>query len=411
MAELITMPKLSDTMEEGAISEWLKKEGEQVKSGDALVSIETDKATIEYASPEAGVLLKIIVAAGAAAPIQAPIAIIGKKGEDYTALLTVHDKKRSAPATHKAGAMETTSPPLSTPLPAASEDSRRLRASPLARKMAKAEGFDLRQLTGSGPHGRIVRQDVDAALHAGSTQGGSSLVARAEDQRIPVTMMRKTIAKRLVQSKNEAPHYYLKVSANVEQLLTWRQYLNGAKGVAEGTLAKVSINDILLYLTARVLRLHPEINASWLGDTIVQHGKINLAMAVALPQGLISPVLNEVDRLALREIATLSRLLVKKAEEGRLLPQDYQEGTFTISNLGMTVVEDFTAIINPPQAAILAVGKIRDEVVVGARGDFRAQKRLSLTLSCDHRVIDGMMGAQFLNTLVSYLENPLLLLA
>ena len=398
MAELLTMPKLSDTMEEGGISEWLKKEGDEVSSGDPLVSIETDKATIEYASPVDGTLLKILVQAGSAVPIQTPIAVIGKKAEDFSALLSPKSSKVVTPEEPAKSIPQMKAPEVVVPSSIATTE--RIKASPLAKKVAAAKGLSLDTLQGSGPQGRIVVRDVPAA----------SSFRVQEDKRMTLSMMRKTIAKRLVQAKNEAPHFYLRVSANVDNLLAWRSKLNGVSEVKEERLPKVSVNDQLIMLVARALRRHPEINASWQGEHILQHGQINMAIAVALPQGLITPVLVDADRLGLREIATRAKALIQKAHAGQLTQDDYQGGTFTISNLGMTLVEEFTAIINPPQAAILAVGAVRDEVVVNPEGGFKAQKRLSLTLSCDHRVIDGLVGARFLETLVAYLENPLSLL-
>jgi pyruvate dehydrogenase E2 component (dihydrolipoamide acetyltransferase) len=230
---------------------------------------------------------------------------------------------------------------------------------------------------------------------------------RGEDQVIPLSQMRKTIAKRLLAGKNEAPHFYLTASCNMEQVLHWRQDLNTSKSVQENLEAKVSVNDIIIMAASHALRSHPTVNSSWQGDSILQHGGINIAMAVALPTGLVTPVIRDTDHLGIREIARTAKAFGEKARTGRLTNDDFAGGTFTISNLGMTCVEEFTAIINPPQAAILACGRTVPTPWVSERGELIVQNRMKVTLSCDHRVVDGMVGAKFLETLVSYLEAPL----
>jgi len=434
MATVIEMPKLSDTMEEGAVAKWLKKEGEPVDEGGAICEIETDKATMEYQSPAGGVLLKIIVQPGKTVALNTPLAVVGKKGESFDLeQLVAAAAKAAAPAAKPAAPAKAAAPapaPRTTavaapraPVPqaappvvrAAPVGDGRVRSSPLARKIAAASGIDLGAISGSGPGGRIVQRDVEGAAPGGRAQ--SAAAARAlpapvmtpgVDQTIPVTMMRKTIARRLLAGKNDAPHFYLTVSANMQRMNDWRTHLN--KTSAE-TGIKVSVNDLVIMAAARALTQHPGVNSSWQGDTILQYGNVHVAVAVALPTGLVTPVVRHADQLGIRHIAVQSRDLATRAKAGQLGNEDYSGGTFTISNLGMFGIEEFTAIINPPQAAILAVGATIPTPAVDATGKIVVEPRMKMTLSCDHRVVDGAMGAQFLQTLVSYLEDPLLMLS
>lgn len=425
MATVVEMPKLSDTMEEGGIANWLKKEGEAIKEGEPLVEIETDKATQEYESPGSGVLLKIIVAPGKTVPLRTPIAVIAKKDEkvDLAALLAAAVGK--APADAATPAATATATPAAKPSIAASvaphpaapgsgdQGRGRLRASPLAKRLAKDQGLDLQSIAGSGPGGRIVARD----LEVGRTRGVPEPVARvsvqpaAEDRTMPVTMMRKTIAKRLTAAKNEAPHFYLTVSCDCTQLLAWRTRLNDEAAKSQGQLPKISVNDIVILAASRALKLHPMVNASWQGDTIQLNGNAHIAMAVALPEGLVTPVLRHADSLGLRAIAAQTAQLGALAKAGKLGNQDFLGGTFTISNLGMFGIEEFTAIINPPQAAILAVGAAIKVPAIANDGQLTVATRMKMTMSCDHRVVDGATGAQFLKTLTQYLEDPMLMMA
>lgn len=406
MANFVNMPKLSDTMEEGGIAQWFKKEGDSVKEGDLLVAIETDKAAMEYPSPESGVLLKILVEPGKAVALQTPIAIIGAKGEDISALLSSGPQKAKTPAAAAAAT------PAQKPVersPEKRESGGRIKASPLAKKIAVSEGINLNSITGSGPGGRIVSRDLHAGEKAAPKTAAVSMANRA-DQRIPHTMMRKTIAKRLLAGKNDAPHFYLTTTIDMSQAQTWREQINAGEDVAAKKTPKISINDIVCFATSRALRSHPLLNASWQEDAILLHGSVHLAIAVALESGLVTPVVQNADMLGLKDLARRIRELVDLAKTQKLKPEDYSTGTFTVSNLGMTVVDHFTAIINPPQAAILAVGRIQNQVTVDAKGAFVAKPMMQVTLSCDHRVVDGMVGAQFLKTLSEFLENPLLML-
>ena len=422
MAYVIEMPKLSDTMEEGGIANWLKKEGESVKVGEPLVEIETDKATQEYESPEDGFLLKILIQPGTTVGLRTPIAIVGEKGESFDlAALTAAAKpqaSKAAPAVSgTTGGPESVAKSASvaapvTPVVAKGADGR-VKASPLARKKAAELGVDVASVAGSGPGGRVVMRDVDAvAEHGASTQVvaglGAAFVAGPQSTTVPVTMMRKTIAKRLVAAKNEAPHFYLTVSADVSGLVEWRTRLNAEAG--KSGAQKVSLNDLVILGVSRALVRHPMVNASWQGDTIIQHHAAHICVAVALPQGLVTPVIRNAHLLGLRDIARQVSELAAKAKDGKLTNDDYAGGTFSISNLGMFGIEEFTAIINPPQAAILAVGAAVPTPWVDAKGQMVVQQRMRMTLSCDHRVVDGAMGAQFLKTLVGFIEDPMQLL-
>lgn len=421
MAQIITMPKLSDTMEEGGISSWLVKEGQSFEEGAPLLAIETDKATVEYASPYSGTLLKILAPEGKACKLQEPIAVFGEKGETFNLdELLKGSGKTPAPApapekksddTPKQSSPEPKKEKVPTPTVQEETSShdphdQRAKASPLAKKMAKEQGIDLASLAGSGPNGRIVARDVKAS----PTRSAQAVQSR-EDRKIPLNMMRKTIAKRLLAAKNEAPHFYLTVSANMEKILRWREDLNAHKDVVSGNAAKVSVNDLLILIVSKALRLHPVVNSSWHDDYILEYGSVNVAFAVALPNGLITPVVFGSDSLGIREIARLTKELGEKAKKGALKTEEYLNGTFTISNLGMTKIEEFTAIINPPQSCILAVGRTQAVPHVDENRQIVIQDRMKMTLSCDHRVVDGMTGAKFLETLVDFLENPLAMLS
>lgn len=445
MAKIIEMPKLSDTMEEGGIARWLKKEGDVVKEGDVLVEIETDKATMEYESPNSGTLLKILVQAGKTTALNAPIAVIGDKGEkvDIDALIAANPasgpaKKESAPKKDtpaKSVAAPTPAPVVAAPAAQRAEQPApalkqspggRVKSSPLARKIAEEKGIDLAAVQGSGPNGRVILRDLDNAPTAGTKSAKSServvnytpraVSASGEDTFTPASMMRKTIAKRLHAAKNDAPHFYLTISANMTKMTAWRESLN--QEAEKSALPKASVNDLVIMAVAKALKLHPGVNASWESpangaesEGIRQFGQVHVAMAVALPTGLVTPVIRNTDHLGIRDIAFFSRDLATKAKAGQLTNEDYAGGTFTISNLGMFGIEEFTAIINPPQAAILAVGAVIKQPAVDEKGQVVAQSRMKMTMSCDHRVIDGAMGAQFLQTLVKYLEDPLMMLA
>ena len=444
MAEVIEMPKLSDTMEEGGIASWLKKEGDFIEEGEAFVEIETDKATMEYNSPIEGYLLKILVPAGKSCPLNTPICMVGEKGEKANGAPSAPAKAETkaaapapsaatpaAPAPEKMAETEpakeapiTTPKSPTTPTAEASLSTDRLRASPLAKKVAEDKHIDLRQVSGSGPGGRVIVRDVEQAVAGGTSTGVAKASPALSDsaaapvapkapaavgdfEDVPVNMMRKTIAKRLLAAKNDAPHFYLVRSVNTKTLTAWRTRLNENADKDK----RVSVNDLLVLAVSRALIKHPEVNASWQGEYIRRFKAAHVAVAVAIPDGLITPVVRNAHALGAREIAAQTKDLIGRTKAGKIAPEEYQGGTFSISNLGMMGIEHFTAIINPPQAAILAVGATIKMPWVGSTGELEVQERMTMTMSCDHRVIDGAVGAIFLETLVSFLEDPMAILS
>jgi len=418
MAEIIEMPRLSDTMTEGVIAKWHKKVGDLIRPGDLLAEIETDKATMEFEAPIGGALLYIGAPEGKPIPIGAPIAIIGKPDEDISALLN----RGASPAPPESITSPTPAQPqpAATPPPPAEAPARvpaspalgappaetRLKASPLARSMAQKAGIDLHQVHGTGEGGRIIRRDVEAYLsHAVATTPVATPAqpAAAPYQEVPLSQMRKTIARRLTASMQEAPHFYLTRAVSMEAAATWREKLNALSP------HKISFNDLIIKAVAMALRKHPYLNAAWMGDHIRLYQEIHIGFAVAVEEGLIVPVLRHADRKGLSEIAAETVLLAQKARERKLAPEEYSGSTFSISNLGMFGIEEFTAVINPPEAAILAVGAIQPTPVV-KDGQVVVERRMRVTLSCDHRVVDGATGAAFLETFTQLLEEPARLL-
>ena len=418
MAEIIEMPRLSDTMTEGVIAKWHKKVGDLIRPGDLLAEIETDKATMEFEAPIGGALLYIGAPEGKPIPIGAPIAIIGKPDEDISALLN----RGASPAPPESITSPTPAQPqpAATPPPPAEAPARvpaspalgappaetRLKASPLARSMAQKAGIDLHQVHGTGEGGRIIRRDVEAYLsHAVATTPVATPAqpAAAPYQEVTLSQMRKTIARRLTASMQEAPHFYLTRAVSMEAAATWREKLNALSP------HKISFNDLIIKAVAMALRKHPYLNAAWMGDHIRLYQEIHIGFAVAVEEGLIVPVLRHADRKGLSEIAAETVLLAQKARERKLAPEEYTGSTFSISNLGMFGIEEFTAVINPPEAAILAIGAIQPTPVV-KDGQVVVERRMRVTLSCDHRVVDGATGAAFLETFTQLLEEPARLL-
>lgn len=426
MAEIIRMPRLSDTMEEGNIVAWLKKEGEKVKAGDVLAEVETDKATMELESFFDGVLLHIGVPSGPV-PVDGIIAIIGKEGEEYKHLLgtapiapeikntTSNPEKESpvqAPSSESSKSM--LAPSVKQELeevPAG--DSKRVKASPLAKNLAADAGLSISEIQGSGDQGRIIKKDVEnflatkpASQGPTPSQTAPQFVDPAKTFKygdVAVSQMRKTIARRLGESKFTAPHFYLTVEINMDNAVSARTAINATAPV------KISFNDFVIKACAAALRKHPAINSSWFGDKITYHQDINIGVAVAVEDGLLVPVINHADLKSMSFINQEVKELASKAKTKKLTPQEMQGNTFTISNLGMFDIEEFTAIINPPDACILAVGSIikkpivnGDQIVIG--------NMMKVTLSCDHRVVDGATAAQFLQTLKAMLENPVLII-
>ena len=426
MAEVIRMPKMSDTMEQGTIVTWLKKVGDIVQSGDILAEIETDKATMELEAYEEGTLLHVGVQEKEAVPINGVLAIIGNPGEDISALLeeikqpvqTEATTPKVATATPAMTSNRASTPaqpppiePTKAPAQAAepSNTSQRIFASPLAKKMAQDKGYDLAAINGTGEGGRIIKRDVESFV--ATVQPSASLpkitlpaaVGEEAYEEVPASQMRKTIAKRLTESKLSAPDFHLTVQVDMDKVVASRPNINRYAPV------KVSFNDIIIKAVAAAIRHHPDINVAWLGDTIRYNKHIHIGVAMAVEAGLLVPVVCFADHKSLAYLAAEVKELSHKAHNNQLQPQDCQGSTFTISNLGMLGIESFTAIINPPSACILAIGEIK-QVPVVKEGTVAPGYVMKATLSCDHRAVDGAIGAAFLKTLKALLEDPLRLL-
>ena len=417
MAEIITLPKMSDTMTEGVIVRWTVKVGDSVKSGDIIAEVETDKATMDMEVYSKGQILHLIASEGQAIPVDAAIAIVGQPGEDFQALLSggasaATNNNSTASNTESSNNTPVTQAPVSNsaPVVSVSDAKGRVLASPLAKKIAAEKGIDLNGIQGTGENGRIVKKDLENASPAASssTSSASAPISQAVTGQesfteVPVSQMRKTIAARLGESKFTAPHFYLTVEINMDKATAAREQMNAISDV------KISMNDIVVKAAAAALRKHPNINSSWLDTKIRYNHHIHIGIAMAVEDGLLVPVVRFADNKSLSQISAEVKAYGAKAKEKKLQPQDWAGNTFTISNLGMFGIDEFTAIINPPDACILAVGTVKDSVGV-VNGEIKPVKTMKVTLSCDHRVVDGAMGAAFLQTLKSYLEEPVKLL-
>lgn len=420
-AKEIRMPLLSDTMTEGKIVAWNKKLGDFVKSDDVLAEVETDKATMEVVGYEEGTLLYIGVEAGKAAKINEIIAIVGKAGTDVSAYMAA-EKSGANAAQPKAAAIKSQEEAVTQQLSNTTIEQSgaigngRVKASPLAKKLAADKGIDINKVSGSGDGGRVTKKDIDnyapsaaapaaAAEPAVATAPVPVFTATGQEGHtdIPLTQMRRTIARRLGESKFSAPHFYLTMEINMDNVISVRTQLNELSPV------KISFNDFIIKAVALSLRQHPNVNSSWMGDFIRQNHHIHIGSAVATPEGLIVPVIRFADQKTLSQIAAEAKELYARAKDKKLQPPEFSGNTFTISNLGMMDIEEFTAIINPPDSAILAVGRIK-EVVIKKDGSFGVTNIMKLTMSCDHRTVDGAVGAAFLQTLKKYLENPVTML-
>jgi pyruvate dehydrogenase E2 component (dihydrolipoamide acetyltransferase) len=417
MATKVFMEALSPTMEEGRIAKWNKKEGDAVKSGDSLAEVETDKAIMELVARGDGVLRKILVGEGESKPVGSLVGVIASADENIDALVAgaaapapaAAPAKAEQPAEKPAAAVAPPPAKQAPVSPAPAAPSGPVRSSPLARRMAKESGVELAGIAGSGPGGRIIRRDVEGAMSNGgksaspATRQPANLTREGDYQDVALTQIRKTIAKRLSESIGPIPTFYLTSEFDLSRVTEMR----GA--MAEmGDEFKVSVNDIILKATATALAQHPEVNAHWLGDRIRYHNRVHLGMAVATPDGLIVPVVFDADQKSMREISAEAKSLAKKARERKLQPAEYTGSTFSVSNLGMFGIDQFTAIINPPEVGILAIGAAEDKVEV-SNGEFVVKKKLRVTMSCDHRAVDGAVGAEFLRTLRRMIENPLML--
>ena len=416
MAEIVRMPKLSDTMTEGVVAEWHKKVGDSIESGELLAEIETDKATMEFESFQEGVLLHIGVEKGQNAPVDSILAILGEKGEDIQELL----KDETAPKEEKESQKEeklvvkaeplketpVESPPIietssnsnnSFP-PAESISNSGSKASPLAKKLAEERGINLKFVNGTGTDGRIVKRDID------NFQGKSSITGQESFIDESVSPMRKVIAQRLAESKFSAPHFYLTVSINMDNAIESRKAINNAISPS-----KISFNDFVVKAAAVSLKDHPKVNASWYGDFIRYNNHVHIGVAVAVDEGLLVPVVRFANEKSLTNIGEEIKTFALKAKDKKLQPEEWEGNTFTISNLGMFGIDEFTAIVNPPDACILAVGGIQ-QVPIVKNGEIVPGNIMKVTLSCDHRVVDGAVGSAFINSFKNYLENPVLLL-
>lgn len=414
MAEIVRMPKLSDTMTEGVVAEWHKKVGDKVKTGDLLAEIETDKATMEFESFQEGVLLHIGVEKGKSAPVDSILAILGKEGEDIAALLA--DDKAKASGSGQAEKKEepvketTVEEKKTEKETVAAEGDKgngasdsRIKASPLAKSIAKDKGVDISKVKGTGDGGRIVKKDVEGYTPAAKTTA-TAVVGEESYTEVALSQMRKTIARRLSESMFTAPHFYLTMEIDMDNAMAARKSLN------ETLETKISFNDIVIKAVAMALRKHPAVNSSWLGDKIRYNNHIHIGVAVAVPDGLVVPVVHFADSKTLTQISAEVKDFAGRAKDKKIHPDEMQGNTFSVSNLGMYGIEDFTAIINPPDSCILAVGGIKQTPVV-KNGQVVPGNVMKVTLSCDHRSVDGATGSEFLRTLKQMVENPVMMLA
>ncbi len=406
--QIVRMPKLSDTMTDGVVAKWHKKVGDKVKSGDLLADIETDKATMEFESFQDGILLHLGVQEGKSAPVESILAILGKGGEDVSVIVAAEANKGVQSPKEESVIVDITpqKTEVKTSIPAStiqhnSANNERTKISPLAKKMAEDKGISIAAIKGSGDGGRIVKRDIDNYKSNGSVM--YDFVGVESYTEVPVSQMRKVIAKRLGESKFSAPHFYLTMEIDMDLIIKVREAINTIAAL------KISFNDIVIKAVAASLRKHPKINSSWLGDKIRYNNHIHIGVAIAVEEGLLVPVVRFADGKTLTQIATEVRNYAVKAKDKKLQPSDWEGNTFTISNLGMFGIEEFTAIINPPDACILAIGGIK-QVPVVKNGQVVPGNTMKVTLSCDHRVVDGALGSAFLQTLKHFIENPVLLL-
>ncbi len=414
MAVAIKMPKMSDTMTEGVVRKWNYKVGDTIKSGDILAEVETDKATMDLENYEKGTILHFSVAEGDAVPIDGVIAVVGKAGEDFAALLSGNSSAATKEVPKENVAIVETPAAAQTIIqtPINNSNDSRIKASPLAKKLAAEKGIDISVIAGSGENGRIVKDDVvkasDNPLFTGMNESGTHILARTtfgqeSFEEINVSQMRKTIAARLAESKFTAPHFYLTMEINMDKALDARAAINASGEV------KVSVNDMIVKASSIALGKHPWVNASWLGTKIRLNHHIHIGVAMAVEDGLLVPVVKFANQKSLSSISSEVKEFSIKAKDKKLQPADWSGNTFTISNLGMFGIEEFTAIINPPDACILAVGGVKETVGI-VNGQIAKTNVMKVTLSCDHRVVDGVVGSKFLNTLKDLLEEPVKML-
>lgn len=403
----VIMPKMGDGMEEGTLLEWLKKDGEKVRSGEVIGNIQTDKATLELESPGSGILTGFLIQPGETVPVGVPIAAILKAGETLAPdWATATSATESVEPSASAPVVESSAAPAAVASPSAA--SNRIKASPLARKIAAELGVDLSSVTGTGPGGRIVEKDVRSAQPSAQAPASVPVAQPAStlgETKVPLNRLRQIIAQRTTQSKQQVPHFYVSVEVDLEAINALRdQFEAEASG-------KVSINDFVIKASARALADMPEANASFGEKEVIRYGQIHIGVAAAVEEGLLVPTIKNVERLSLREIGEQSRTLVKKAREGKLLPDEMQGSTFSISNMGMLNVDNFFAIINQPNAAIVAISTAKKVVVANEDEELEVRTRMNITGSFDHRILDGALGAKFMNIVRDYLQNPTRLLS
>ena len=409
MAEIIRMPKMSDTMEEGIISSWLKKVGDQVNSGDILAEVETDKATMELESYDDGILLHIGVKNGESVPVNDVIAIIGEKGENIKEILKEEETKKEETKKEETKEEEEKEEEAIT-IPEIDDISKdkRLKASPLAKKIAEEKGINLTNIKGSGDGGRIIKKDIEENKEIISTQNSTNIIlpktiGEESFDEVPISQMRKTISKRLSESKFSSPHFYITMEINMDNCIEGRKKIN------ETSEVKISFNDIIIKATAAALRKHPMINSSYLEDKLRTNHHIHIGVAVAVKDGLLVPIIKFADNKSLSHISLEVKDLANRAKNKNLQPSDWEGNTFTISNLGMFGIDEFTAIINPNDSCILAVGGIKNTPII-KNGEIVPGNLMKVTLSCDHRIVDGAMGSAFLQTLKELIEDPIKIL-
>lgn len=416
MAETINMPKLGFDMAEGLLVRWVKQVGEQIKKGDVLAEIETDKATVEVESSASGVVLQLIVDQGTMVPVNAPIAVVGQAGEKVEVAAASPAESGKQKADEKPTAPQT--PPTTAPVSqtVSSAESGPVKASPLAKKIARDKNINLASIQGTGPNGRISRKDVEAALAGGATFDvrpstptvpitNYQLPISTEDKVVPTTKLRQAIGRRLVESKQTIPHFYVTHEYKMEAIVEMRKQINAYFGDNE----KVSVNDFVIKATALTLRQFPNLNASIKGNEVIQFGHVNVGVAVTVPGGLMTVVVKDADAKSLRQISGEIKAMAARAREGKVKPEDVDGSTFSTSNLGMYDVEEFIAIVNPPEAAILAIGSAKETPVV-ENGEIKIGSRMKATISVDHRVSDGAEAAQFMQKLAEFLETPVRML-
>lgn len=407
MATKIVMPKLGYDMEEGKLLRWHKKEGEEVKRGEVIAEVETEKADVEVESPASGVVAKLLIGEGTTVPVGETVGLIGEKGEKVDVEAETAEKERISEngdakkeprEAVDAAAAEEAAPSAgaaSQPPPTG-----RIKASPLARRLAQETGVELSQVRGSGPYGRIIKRDIETFEDRRPRAEAAAPPAAARTQEL--SMVRKTIARRMVQSKQTVPHFYVTAEIDMAEAMMFRSRVNESASDED----KISVNDLIIKACVAALQEFPELNASYREDKVEYHSAINVGVAVATDRGLLSPVISNCEDKSLGQIGRASKAIARRARDGKLSAEDMTPGTFTVSNLGMFGVESFTAIINPPEAAILAVGAVRD-VPVAENGEIKAGKRMKATISCDHRLTDGAQAAQFLQKVKESLENPM----